>query len=1200
MSGDVAEWRRRVRAHPEELLMELRSGAADDVYAAAAGLLFAEATGSATVVGGTFEHVEGLARVLSDGRLLKRAGILDDIAAQLKASAAEGPPGLVAACGLSVANADAAPAIPQDFFNRLADAGKASIAAQLALGVVFALLGTGEAGAGAVVPAGAGAYLVDVLTSVHASAHNIFPVPVLQRLLRDDMRSFLLTLPQFRALSGGGSDLLNDLEASIQPTRAAGSPTQSSAPAPAKPAAPSPTSGGSLAQQLSSNPAACANPAVMAEIFAAGSVTPRDIVDCIVLIKAQGRDYAAFADSLEKHVNKDFTWSDILQAASQKVSAFDVKLFLRIFERAMGRTMNIAVACHPKVSVAILLELAKESPRQVDFQTKRMQDGSANAAGYEAWLSIDFVVQLFSAVQEGDQREAELLQKAIVDGPMQTCPAVLLMSLCEAPPEMISSFNPWMIRSFFIPMLGTVYLEVLKQEPQAIRQALHTNPLMVVEALNTVLESAPQVVRLTLESLDYVSFELLAEHCEFLPLLALLVKEAISMHTAMTVMEWCEQVLLGQRQVHGSVAANLAQVVMIDPDVKRHAPIEWIQKLEQQQEFGGMGMGDDGMMGHPGMDPQNLESGGGHPADNTPMVDFGLGPRNFPPEVEKVGEDVLFTHVLRASGDQQAFERIIQQIRAWRTAGAPEYLAVIHMLYDELRFVRQFPEQVVQPISKLVGRLVLDDLLDKELLGRTQSFLLNTLLSPSATDKEKLFCRETLGAFKARLPEWPMYSQKIQEVPDIEAMVPGLAEVFRGKQSSAAASEANVDQIAGLHQLDISVLQSGKDAKAAPVAAPPPQLLEQLGFLLNNLDMSKMEQKGSEPQVITDIKKLITKSEYFPFISNYFVIKRISLEPNFHRLYQRMFDLVGSKELENAVIQETYEAVRTLLTSKSITTSSSDRSLLKNLGAWIGLQTLGRSKALLGRDLNLKDLLISAMATGKLIAVAPFVSKILEHAANSKVFRPPNPWLMAILEVLVDMHQLPEVKLTLKFEVELLCKALDLNIQELIDTQDPRRIKRRDELTSMWSKLNAQSSSETPGPAPSQQRAGSQPNIPTPENTASALAKREQQWAQQQQQQQRQQREQQQQQQMAANNWQQALQHQMQQQQQQQQQQHVAVTQPQLQAQPISFNGTAAPPPPPLPDNSLWGMQQPPAAAAAAAPPPPPPPPPSDDFLQFD
>jgi hypothetical protein len=49
---------------------------------------------------------------------------------------------------------------------------------------------------------------------------------------------------------------------------------------------------------------------------------------------------------------------------------------------------------------------------------------------------------------------------------------------------------------------------------------------------------------------------------------------------------------------------------------------------------------------------------------------------------------------------------------------------------------------------------------------------------------------------------------------------------------------------------------------------------------------------------------------------------------------------------------------------------------------------------------------------------------------GDKVFRPPNPWTVAIMNVLAELHREPEMKLNLKFEIEVLCKNLliDINV----------------------------------------------------------------------------------------------------------------------------------------------------------------------------
>jgi CCR4-NOT transcription complex subunit 1 len=122
---------------------------------------------------------------------------------------------------------------------------------------------------------------------------------------------------------------------------------------------------------------------------------------------------------------------------------------------------------------------------------------------------------------------------------------------------------------------------------------------------------------------------------------------------------------------------------------------------------------------------------------------------------------------------------------------------------------------------------------------------------------------------------------------------------------------------------------------------------------------------------------------------------------------------------------------RVLLASSKIRSSSSQRSLLKNLGSWLGQITLARNRALLMRDLDMKELVCDAFERGLLIAVVPFVAKILDACSSSHVFMPPNPWVMGMMSLLVELYQVPDLKLNLKFEIEVLAKTLKIELADI-------------------------------------------------------------------------------------------------------------------------------------------------------------------------
>ncbi|KAJ1423730.1 hypothetical protein B484DRAFT_300425, partial [Ochromonadaceae sp. CCMP2298] len=144
--------------------------------------------------------------------------------------------------------------------------------------------------------------------------------------------------------------------------------------------------------------------------------------------------------------------------------------------------------------------------------------------------------------------------------------------------------------------------------------------------------------------------------------------------------------------------------------------------------------------------------------------------------------------------------------------------------------------------------------------------------------------------------------------------------------------------------------------------------------------------------------------------ANYLVVKRISTQPNLHPLYLSVLDALGFSALVKLVLDSAYHNVTKLLQSPNITTSSSERSLLRNLGVWLGQMTLARNRPLLQRRINLKELLFWGFETGRLIAVCSFVAKIVEGAKESKVFRPPNPWLLAILGIMRELYEIEDLK----------------------------------------------------------------------------------------------------------------------------------------------------------------------------------------------
>eukprot|EP00644_Phytophthora_capsici_P002068 jgi/Phyca11/129462/e_gw1.84.2.1 len=249
--------------------------------------------------------------------------------------------------------------------------------------------------------------------------------------------------------------------------------------------------------------------------------------------------------------------------------------------------------------------------------------------------------------------------------------------------------------------------------------------------------------------------------------------------------------------------------------------------------------------------------------------------------------------------------------------------------------------------------------------------------------------------------------------PSLESPLP-KAPAGSPPPPTAPAPELKVDHI--FHE-------SSKVDEEEAVEQPDDNVKDRIHFIVNNMSISNLEAK------IPEVRKMLLPT-YHAWLANYLVVKRISTQPNYHTVYLIFIEKLMRPELEREILKRTLQNARKLLTSGTITTNSQQRSLLKNLGSWLGVFTLARNKPLLQRDLDLKELLYVGYETGHLIAVTPFVAKILEGCKKSKIFKPPNPWVMGLIHAMSEIYDVPDLKLNLKFEIEVLFKSFKLNVED--------------------------------------------------------------------------------------------------------------------------------------------------------------------------
>ncbi|KAM8984625.1 CCR4-NOT transcription complex subunit 1 isoform 18-T18 [Ara ararauna] len=350
---------------------------------------------------------------------------------------------------------------------------------------------------------------------------------------------------------------------------------------------------------------------------------------------------------------------------------------------------------------------------------------------------------------------------------------------------------------------------------------------------------------------------------------------------------------------------------------------------------------------------------------------------------------------------------------------------MLRNLFEEYRFFPQYPDKELHITACLFGGIIEKGLVTYMALGLALRYVLEALRKPFAS-KMYYFGIAALDRFKNRLKDYPQYCQHLASISHFIQFPHHLQE--------PSINTTNIDTLL------VATDQTER------IVEPPENVQEKIAFIFNNLSQSNMTQK------VEELKETV-KEEFMPWVSQYLVMKRVSIEPNFHSLYSNFLDTLKNPEFNKMVLNETYRNIKVLLTSDKAAANFSDRSLLKNLGHWLGMITLAKNKPILHTDLDVKSLLLEAYVKGQqeLLYVVPFVAKVLESSVRSVVFRPPNPWTMAIMNVLAELHQEHDLKLNLKFEIEVLCKNLALDINELKPgslLKDKDRLKNLDEQLS--------------------------------------------------------------------------------------------------------------------------------------------------------
>jgi len=391
-------------------------------------------------------------------------------------------------------------------------------------------------------------------------------------------------------------------------------------------------------------------------------------------------------------------------------------------------------------------------------------------------------------------------------------------------------------------------------------------------------------------------------------------------------------------------------------------------------------------------------------------------------------------------------------------------------LLDESRFHERYPDKELHITANLYGLLIKDEIIEGKPLGLALRCVLAGLKKESDNCKLCSFGIIALKHFKHRAGKWPCYFNNVLNIPYLNNKHPDLiAEIKavmaksnnkvdpKGKSSGKDDFGKDVVVKQGMNwgaQVNLDSLLSNNKKNAILIDKDTE---EKIHFLINNMTTKNLEDKAH------DLNKIL-KAGHHNYFAQYLVAKRVSVESNHHDSYLSLLNIVEEKVLNEAIIDNTYRNIHVLLKSKEIITSSSERTLLRNLGSWLGKMTIAKSRVLKQKRINIKRLILEAYDQERLIVVIPFMCKILESCKHSVIFQWPNPWLTGILALLAELYNTPQLKLTLQFEIEKLFTGLGVEVKKVQPTNIINRRKLENMAAQIQDKMKQMGISEVPSP----------------------------------------------------------------------------------------------------------------------------------------
>ena len=372
-------------------------------------------------------------------------------------------------------------------------------------------------------------------------------------------------------------------------------------------------------------------------------------------------------------------------------------------------------------------------------------------------------------------------------------------------------------------------------------------------------------------------------------------------------------------------------------------------------------------------------------------------------DTKKVSEE-YFTKFFR---DELSLSKFLQIFHQLRGNSQPVFESICTYLLLELYYVKNHETRKAIKLGELIGNMVNENLFTEQQLNAIFTSFHQTYVKESESSTYA-FTSSALNICYTRLTKIPVFLFNILKQPQFKTHEPQLYQ----KMKKISLTISAPIQLSQTTKLDIHP----KIRRFEKLSQPPPKLCKIIQLV------------HEEP------KFLETTIQSFGGYKDWLALHLVeNIEDHPSTLQALLPHITANRDFVEIIIQAaSFEVYNLIEKSSEISTYEGGfkRRRLSILGRLIGALTFARNRPLLSRYIDINQILLYALAQGKLFGVLPFVGAILRSC--KKFFNPPNPYISGILQILASINSIDLLKLSIKNQISLIMSHFGVSSSQFI------------------------------------------------------------------------------------------------------------------------------------------------------------------------